>query len=236
MPKNYTLNCPSNQGQNLIEYDGHKTINMTISWFGLSSFKIIGKDVTIITDPFGKESGLSPVRGQADVVISSNTGNELCNNFSSISGSPFMITGPGEYDVKGVFILGCSAQNKELGPNTIYSIEIEDIRIAFLGLIKQSQLTDEQKEALEGADVVLVPVGNKQALGFEDAAKIATQLEPFIVIPHSYKIPGVSLNLEKLDKFLQEMGGKFQEMDKFTIKKKDLAGEQTQLIILSAQR
>ena len=105
-----------------------------------------------------------------------------------------------------------------------------------MGLIKQDRLTDAQKEALEGTDIVLIPAGDKQVLGYVEAAKIATQLEPFIVIPHSYKIPGVSLNFDKLDKFLQEMGGKHQEMDKLSIKKKDLVGETTQLIVLTPQR
>ncbi len=209
---------------------------MTISWFGLSSFKIIGKDVTIITDPFGKSTGLTSVRGAADIVISSNPNLDWCNNFSSISGEPFMVTGPGEYDIKGAFIIGTSAENKELGPMTIYSIEVEGIRIAFLGPIKQAQLSDEQKEAMEGADIALVPVGGREVLDFEAGAKIANQLEPFIVIPHSYKTAGLSLNLDKLDKFLQEMGGKHIEEEKITLKKKDLAGEQTQLIVLTPQR
>ena len=208
---------------------------MTITWFGLSSFKIIGKDVTILTDPFGKESGLAPVRGAADVIISSDPSNPNSNNFSSISGDPFVIAGPGEYDVKGAFVIGVPAA-KESGQSSIYAIEIEDVRIGFLGLIKQDRLTDAQKEALEGADIVLIPAGDKQVLGYVEAAKIATQLEPFIVIPHSYKIPGVSLNFDKLDKFLQEMGGKHQEMDKLSIKKKDLVNETTQLIVLTPQR
>lgn len=209
---------------------------MTISWFGLSSFKIIGKDITIITDPFGKTTGLTAVRGAADVVICSNPTLDWCNNFSSISGSPFMVTGPGEYDIKSAFIIGAPAENKELGQNTIYSIEVEGIRIAFLGPIKQSQLTDEQKQTLEGSDIVLVPVGGKQILDFETGAKIATQLEPFIVIPHSYKTAGLDLNLDKLDKFLQEMGGKHAEEEKLTLKKKDLVGEQTSLVVLTPQR
>lgn len=209
---------------------------MTISWFGLSSFKIIGRDITIITDPFGKTTGLTAVRGAADVVISSNPTLDWCNNFSSISGTPFIITGPGEYDIKNVFIIGTTAENKELGSNTIYSIEVEGIRIAFLGPVKQTSLTDEQKEALEGSDIVLVPVGGKQILDYENATKIATQLEPFIIVPHSYKIPGLELNLDKLDKFLQEMGGKHSEEEKLTLKKKDLSGEQTQLIVLTPQR
>lgn len=220
---------------------------MTLSWFGLSSFKITGKEITIITDPFGSSTGLTAVRGAADVVICSNPALEWCNNFTSISGNPFLVTGPGEYDIKEAFIIGSGAENKELGPSTIYSIELEGIRIAFLGPIKQSQLTDEQKESLEGADIVLVPVGGKparttdvqsggQILDFETAAKIATKLEPFIVVPHSYKIPNLSINLDKLDKFLQEMGGKHVEEEKISVKKKDLTGEQTQLIILTPQR
>jgi L-ascorbate metabolism protein UlaG (beta-lactamase superfamily) len=209
---------------------------MTISWFGLSSFKITGKDVTIITDPFGSSTGLTPVRGAADIVISTNPALDWCNNFTSISGNPFMVTGPGEYDVKGVFIIGHAAENKELGTNTIFSIQVEGIRIAFLGGLKQSQLTDEQKAIFEGSDIVLVPIGGKQVLDFETGAKIANQLEPYIVIPHSYKTPGLELSLDKSDKFLQEMGGKHTEEEKLTLKKKDLTGESTSLVILTPQR
>ena len=209
---------------------------MTISWFGLSSFKITGKDITIITDPFGKTTGLSAVRGAADVIICSNPNLDWCNNFSSISGTPFLVSGPGEYDIKEAFIIGTPADNKDLGSTTIYAIEIEGIRIAFMGPIKQSALTDEQKNVFEGADIVLVPIGGKQILDFESAAKIATQMEPFIIIPHSFKISGLELNLDKVDKFLQEMGGKHTEEEKLTLKKKELVGEQTSLVVLTPQR
>lgn len=209
---------------------------MTISWFGLSSFKIVGRDVTIITDPFGKTTGLTAVRGAADVIISSNPALDWCNNFSSISGTPFIIQGPGEYDIKDVFIIGTPAENKDLGPTTIYSIEIEGIRIAFLGPIKQSSLTDAQKETLEGSDIVLVPTGGKQILDYESAVKISTQLEPYIIIPHSFKTAGLDLNLDKIDKFLQEMGSKHTEEEKLTLKKKDFIADTTSLVVLTPQR
>lgn len=147
-----------------------------------------------------------------------------------------MITGPGEYDVKGVFVMGRAAENKELGTTTIFSIQVEGVRIAFLAGLKQNQLTDEQKEIFEGSDIVLVPVGGKQVLDFETGAKIATQLEPYIVVPHSYKTPGLELSLDKSEKFLQEMGGKYTEEEKISLKKKDLTGESTSLIILTPQR
>jgi L-ascorbate metabolism protein UlaG (beta-lactamase superfamily) len=209
---------------------------MTITWFGLSSFKLVGKDLTIITDPFGNKTGLSPVRGAADVVILSNPGLDWSNNLSSISGTPFVINGPGEYDIKGSLIMGAPAENKELGANTIYSIELEDVRVAFFGAFNQEQLTDAQKETLEGADIVLIPVGGKQLLDSEQAAKIATKLEPYYIVPHSYKTPGLELNLDKPDNFLKEMGGKASEMDKISVKKKDFTAETTSVIVLAPQR
>jgi L-ascorbate metabolism protein UlaG (beta-lactamase superfamily) len=209
---------------------------MTISWFGLSSFKITGRDVTIITDPFGKEAGLSPVRGNADIVIVTDPNNSLCNNISSVSGNPFVVKGPGEYDVKNVFMVGNKSGEKNKELSTIYAIHLEDIRIAFFGPVKIADLSDEQKEMLEGSDIVLIPVGNKDAMGHEEAAKISTKLEPYYVIPHSYKTPGSSLNLEKLDKFLKEMSSSPEELDKFTVKKKDFQKETTSLVILTPQR
>jgi L-ascorbate metabolism protein UlaG (beta-lactamase superfamily) len=209
---------------------------MTLTWFGLSSFKITGKDVTIITDPFGAKSGLSPVRGAADIVILSNPELDWSNNTSSISGTPFIINGPGEYDIKGTFIMGAKAENKELGANTIYCIEIDDVRIAFFGAFNQAQLTDEQREALEGSDIVLIPVGGKQLLDSEQAAKISTKLEPYYIVPHSYKTTGLSLNLDKLDNFIKEMGGKPTETDKISVKKKDFTTDTTSVIVLTPQR
>jgi L-ascorbate metabolism protein UlaG (beta-lactamase superfamily) len=209
---------------------------MTITWFGLSSFKITGKDVTIITDPFGSKTGLSPVRGGADIVILSNPELDWSNNVSSITGEPFVISGPGEYDIKDCFIIGAPAENKELGANTIYCIEVDSVRIAFFGAFNQAQLTDDQKEALEGSDIVLIPVGGKQVLGYEQAAKLATQLQPFYIVPHSYKTPGLSLNLDKLDSFTKEVGAKITESDKITAKKKDFISDTTNIIVLSPQR
>ncbi len=209
---------------------------MTITWFGLSSFKIVGKDVTIITDPFGTKSGLSPVRGAADIVILSNPNLDWSNNLSSISGEPFVVNGPGEYDIKGTFIVGTQAENKELGANTVFGIELEDIRIAFFGAFNQAELTDEQKQALENCDIVLIPVGGKQILDYEHAAKIATKLEPYYIVPHSYKTQGLELNLDKLDGFLKEMGGKPNETDKISVKKKDFTADVTSVVVLAPQR
>lgn len=216
---------------------------MHIIWFGLSSFKIISKDVTIFTDPFGKAAGLTPPRGAAQIVISSNADNELANNFSSISGDPFLITGPGEYDIKSIFIKGIPSKTKTendkenaLAHSAIYSMSIEGINVGFLGGFFGKALSDFQEEELNDIDVLLVPVGGGAVCDAEAATSVINQIEPKIVIPMHYKSPGLALKLDPLEKFLKEMGGKGEEMDKLIVKKNDLEEEKTKLIILAPQR
>src|SRR4051812_32111398 len=102
---------------------------MQIHYFGLSSFKITTKEATAITDPFDKESGLIPPRGAADVLILSEKTNKLYNAVSGISGDPFLVNDPGEYDVKGITVTGIPLKQDEGRYVTAFLIESEDIRI-----------------------------------------------------------------------------------------------------------
>lgn len=64
---------------------------------------------------------------------------------------PITISGPGEYEVKGVLIAGFKGDEK----NIIYTYDLDGIRIAYLGEIKQ-KLTEKQLDWLDGVDVLLV--------------------------------------------------------------------------------
>lgn len=218
---------------------------MVITWFGLSSFKISSGNLTIITDPFSKDVGLAAPRGQTDIVVVSNIKNEAYNNTASLGDEKtFIVDGPGEFDVKGLFIHGIAARgdekNKDNGfdHTTIYAIRMEDIRLAFLGSIKQKELTDEQLEALEDIDILFVPVGAKVVSSAEEAVTIVNQLEPKIVIPMHYAQKGLRLPLDKADQFLKEIGQTSAHAeDKLTIKKSVLGEiEGTQVTVLSPQR
>ena len=47
-------------------------------------------------------------------------------------------------------------------------------------------------------------------------------MEPKIVIPMNYKIPGLKANIETVDKFLKAMGhDKVEPAERLTVKKKD---------------
>jgi len=202
---------------------------MQIQYFGLSSFKLTSKDTTSIIDPFSKESGLTPPRGNADLLILSEKDNELYSYTQSISGTPFLVDGPGEYDVKEHTITGIPVRDKEGRVVTVYLIELEGIKILHMAHIKKLALTEDELEDIGDVDIMLVPVGGEEVMDFEEAAKAVNYIEPRIVIPMHFTSP---------DKFLKEMGGKEEKMDKLTIKKKDLPAEDapTKVILLEQLR
>lgn len=209
---------------------------MQIHYFGLSSFKIVTKDATVITDPFDKESGLTPPRGAADVVILAEKNNKLYNATSGISGEPFLITDPGEYDLKGVTVTGIPLLQDEGRYVTVYLIESEDLSILNLTHIREWNIKQDDLDDLGEIDILILPVGSNSVLTPKIAAQIAHDIEPKIVIPSHYETQGLKLPNEKVDVFLKTFGGKSETMEKLLIKKKDLIEEKTQVIVLEPLR
>lgn len=210
---------------------------MIITWLGQSAFKIEDKDITLAIDPHDK-TGLKMPKFQADILLITHDHDDH-NNIKAIKGDPFVIDGAGEYEVKNVFVYGLRAwhDNKEgadRGRITLYLIEYGGIKIAHLSDIGQDNLTQRQLEKLEGVDILLIPVGGIYTINGTGAVKIISQIQPRIIIPMHYKIPGLKLKLEPVDKFLKEFGVTSPEkMDKLKINKKDLPQEETKVIILN---
>jgi len=208
---------------------------MQIQYFGLSSFKISTKAATIITDPFHKDSGLVPPRGQADILILAQKNKSLYSAASGISGEHFDVTDPGEYDIKGVTITGIPLKQEDKFV-TIFLVESEDIRILNLTHIKEFNLSEEELESLGDIDVLILPVGGNTVMSASTASKAVNAIEPKIVIPSHYKMSGLILDLDPIEKFVKEMGGKKEELDKLSLKKKDLSEEGVKLVILETLR
>ncbi len=209
---------------------------MVITWYGQSCFKIQSGETVIFTDPFDKSVGLTPPRGSANIVTVSH-GHFDHANTESLSGEPLVIDGPGEYETKGVSVKGIFSfhddkEGKERGENTIFVIEVEGIKICHLGDLGQKKLTDEQLEQIDEVDILMIPVSGP-FIDAEQAAEIINQIEPRIVIPMHYKIPGLELKFAGVEDFLKEMGvGKKETVDKLTLKKKDLPQEDMEIQVM----
>lgn len=213
-----------------------------ISWAGQSCFQISvsnSKDhsADIVIDPFDESIGLKVPNFSADILLISHDHADH-NNAKGIKGEPFIISGPGEYEVKEVFIKGIPSfhddkEGKEKGKNTIYLIEAEDIKFCHMGDFGQKQLTDEQLEKIDGVDVLMIPVGGEYTINSAEAQKIISQIEPKIVIPMHYAIPKLNVKLDEVAKFLKNMGkDSTVPQDKFTVKSSALPKDGAMEIIV----
>ena len=211
---------------------------MVIQWYGQSCFKIQSRELVLVTDPYAKEIGLTPPRFRADAVLVTH-GHYDHSNTESIPEGAFIINGPGEYEIKGIYVTGLetfhdNAGGRERGMNTAYKIEMEEIKILHLGDFGEKELRAKTLEDVGNVDVLLIPVGGKYTIDGEEAAKIVKQVEPRYVIPMHYKIPGLKIGLDGAEHFLKEMGAaKLEAQEKLVLKKKDLGEEEkTEVIIL----
>lgn len=211
---------------------------MLITWLGQSCFKIQDKSgsdgIILVTDPFDKTIGLKVPNFEADIITVSHDHNDH-NNVAALRGRPFIINTAGEYDAKGVMIDGIESfhdekEGVERGRNIIFRIEMDDIVLVHLG-DQGAVLDNKQLEKIVGADILMIPVGGVYTLDAKKAVEVVSQIEPRIIIPMHYKIPGLKINIEGVDKFIKEMGVQPTMEDKLKISKKELPQEDMELII-----
>src|SRR3989344_3237556 len=179
---------------------------MEITYLGHSCFKLKGKTASAVTDPY-------LTKCDADVVTVSH-GHDDHNQISKEGGTPFVIDGSGEYEVKGVSVIGVASWHDDQagakrGPNIIYVIEIDGLRVCHLGDLGH-KLSDAQLEEIGSVDIVLVPVGGEYTLDAKQASDVVKQLDPWITIPMHYQQPGLDSarfgKLTGVEMFLKEMG------------------------------
>ena len=216
-----------------------------IYWAGQSCFQISVSNsrdhsADIVIDPFDEKTGLKLPNLSADILLVTHDHHDH-NNIKAIKGDPFLIQGPGEYEVKGVFIQGIPAfhddiEGKERGLNTIYVVEAEDMRFCHLGDLGQKELTDEQLEKIDGVDVLMIPVGGEFTIDSSAAQKVIAQIEPRIVIPMHYRLPNSKAETVKLDdvsKFLKTMGKpSVAPQDKLIVKESTMPKEGAMEIVV----
>lgn len=208
---------------------------MIITYYGKQSFKVSFGDTILSFDPISKKSKEKESRFGADVSLVSVQHPDFTGVEQNAHGDkePFIIGGPGEYEVKEVFIKGFPSVSHYDGGNyinTLYFVELEGMKMCFLGAINTIDLPEKAKEELDEIDILFVPVGDKGVLSASEASKLAARIEPRIVIPmvHDEKM---------LKKFIDESGnGGSKPVDKLTIKKKDLMGKSGEVITLKPQK
>ncbi len=209
---------------------------MEIVWYGHSCFRLKTRGAIVVTDPCGKDVGYSVPRMRADIVTISHNHPDY-SNCALVQGAPKIIEGPGEYEVKGVFITGIATPRKKTkGPerdrNILYLIDFDGLNVCHLGSLDHVP-AHAQIEPFSDIDVLLVPVGAFTTIGANQAAEIIALLEPRIVIPMHYKTKATKLKLEPVTRFIREMGlPETSPRDSLDVDKNSLPPE-TQIVLLN---
>ena len=213
---------------------------MDITWYGHSCFRLSERGVaTVVTDPYDyKHVGYNALKLKADIVTVSR--NLPAHNYvAAVKPDPYVVSGPGEYEVGGIFITaietnGGTCEDPELR-NILNVIDVEGLTVAHLGAMRKTP-SQAQVEALGPVNIALVPVGGADAMTAAKAAEVINLLEPNIVIPMHYAIPGAKINLDPLSKFLKEMGlSSIETEDSFKVTGKSALPEETQVVILNCK-
>lgn len=216
---------------------------MDIAWLGLSSFLIRGKKTSIVTDPYTSEMvGFKFPRVNAGIVTVSHDHADH-NNADAVQGNPYVVKGPGEYEISGVSIFGIPSyhdkkRGEERGLNTIYTMEVDSIRLCHLGDLGH-KLDEKQVGEIGQVDILFVPVGGYYTIDVGEAAEVVSQLEPSVVIPMHFQTKGLNQEvfgaLEGVDKFVKELGLEPTGDGKYSVTE-DKLPEEMQLVILEQRK
>jgi L-ascorbate metabolism protein UlaG (beta-lactamase superfamily) len=209
---------------------------MIITYHGGECIKASFGDTTLVFNPISKESKLPSARFGADIVLISTNDKDFngADQMSYGDKQPFVISGPGEYEVQKIFIKGFPSISHYGGaerPNTIYTVILEGMNLCFLGALDDKKVDPKVFEDIESIDVLFVPIGGDGVLSPGDAEAVAVSLEPKIIIPIHYAGIGEK---DALKTFLKEAGSNAESIDKLTIKKKDIELKQGEVVVLSS--
>jgi L-ascorbate metabolism protein UlaG (beta-lactamase superfamily) len=205
---------------------------MIITYHGGQCFKVSFGDTTLVFDPISKKSKRTSVRFGADIAFVSLNHPDFNGAEEMIYGSkePFIVHGPGEYEIGEVTVRGFGVPTTYEGVaryNTIYQVVLEGITIVFLGALGSEAIDPKILGEFGDIDILFVPIGGGDVLDVPAASKLATKLEARCIIPMHYTDTALSA-------FFKEEGiDAVKPIDKLTIKKKDLLEKEGEVIVLN---
>ncbi len=212
---------------------------MEITWYGLSCFRLTERGMaTVVTDPYDhRTAGFEALKVRGDIVTVSH--DAPGHNFASgVKGKNHVLTGPGEYEIGGVFITGVQTNGQKRSSdeprNTLYVFDYDGVTVAHLGDLRRVP-SQAEIEALGNVKIVLAPVGGGGGLSAAKAIEVISLIEPGIIIPMHYSIPGCALKLGSVGRFLKEMGlGDIPAQPSLKITASSIP-EETRVVILEHQ-
>ena len=209
---------------------------MVITYYGAQYYKLQRGDIVIAINPVSKESQYKSSRFGSDTALVTLDHPDFngIENLTYGDKEPFIIKGPGEYEIKKIFIKGYGIKTKYGEAeyiNTIYTFQFDSLNVCFMGSLGDiKDLTSEVRGQIGKVDILFIPVGGDDMISTSESYALASKLEPSIIIP-------MQCGNEKglIKKFTEESGGKVESpVDKLTIKAKDLEDISNKVVVFKS--
>jgi L-ascorbate metabolism protein UlaG (beta-lactamase superfamily) len=179
-----------------------------IRWHGHSCFEI-KNEITLVTDPHdGKSIGIPAPTVEGDIILVSHDHYDH-NSVKTVEkiGSK-IIRDERKRNISNVEIKGVKTYHDEnfgdkRGGNIIFKFSIDDINFCHLGDLGHI-FGDEISNKIGNIDILFIPIGGNFTIDADKAWDIINLIKPNIIIPMHYKIGGLSLPIDGLDKFLDK--------------------------------
>lgn len=205
---------------------------MIITYHGSQFVKVQQGDFVLAYNPVSKDSKeFNKAKFGADVAVISTEHPDF-NGVDSVTFGekvPLILKGPGEYETGGMFVKGWYTKTKIDSKDfatTIFELDVDDAKLVFIGGFPDEDLPNDIKAEIAEPDILFVPVN--QGLSGVKLQKAITSLEPSVIIPIGY-------DKESLKEFLKAFGAEnVSPVDKLTVRKKDLAGKNGEVIVLAS--
>lgn len=188
---------------------------MKLKYLGHAAFELELTDGRrIVFDPYeaGSYDGalaFGPISGPHDIAIVSHDHPD--HRFEGVvSQAAAVWDRAGEVDIGGVRITSIPTfhdenEGSERGTNLISIVEADGVRVAHLGDLGHA-ITKADAPALEGVDVMIIPVGGYFTIDAAAAKAVVEEFSPKIVVPMHYKSNKCGFPIAPVEDFTMLMG------------------------------
>jgi len=186
---------------------------MNVKYFGNSCFLISSGKAKLVTNPYDEDVKINLKETNPDIVVASHLNKSINNSY-------YLVSDPGEYEIKDIFIYGyMSDAEREDNFSNIYLFDVEGVYLCYIdknvGNVKQSILNE-----IGMINILFVSLSNESRIKLQKLVDIVDSIEPQIVIPMDY-------NKENLEHFSKILGVKsLEEESRLKVKRSDFTDEE----------
>lgn len=201
---------------------------MIITFHGEQYAKLQLGDTTIAINPTSLTHDKKAHRFGANIVlittpVSPYDGSETA---SYNNAEPFVIDGPGEYEIGDLTIMGAAAGAHDGWRNTAYVFVMDGIKVTILGNVHAMSDVTALRELVGDTNIIMIPIGGDYGPDAGTAYAIAQSFSSNIIIP-------LCDDGEAIKTFLKEASTKAEPTDKITLKTRDVENREGDILLIS---